>query len=646
MPGHGDFVLSDGTAEQKIALALGEKRSGYQDLTLTVPSDTALDLSSLAFTGENSWNPYDYTFRSQNKTSYAFTLYVGEKGLEENVVIYANAASTKVDVPDAAWNALLALTGQKQHVAYTGLFQTTTGATGTFSADIQYGENRNIQSFASGAVTDTKTYVPGADGKVHMEYLGIDNQVEDIYPVNADGSVSDDIVWKDSYLTTNPFVFLATQGSKRDSHESEDLNGNPVTVLDPTVAIGRSDIANLKRRLIATPNGDGSLTFGVNPNLSKADQQELSYLSLYLAEGNSVLYSAGLSEAQQAPKLELTLAQAGDGAYALQSAKATFAVAETAAAEAGAAIQYQFSLFSGLDADPVSLFKPLTSPDAKEWDALKASTKLADIKNGNFTLEIQPLPQSDDGTTGLGSDGLPNGISAADSPMPVSHVYYDAKHRILAEDYSRYFLQPGDNAIILTRLDQKGFEEGGYAYSYNYFLNRDYARYLGAGIKDPEANNPYKLDSQSLIVDPTRVNANFFAKKGDKDFAFALTKTSPSYDTYLSTQLMDILTSHLDYIVGEDSALSQNVYTSNYFVSGVEFDLSDADDVAMIVDFTVPFVASASNVFDYQVRVKYTFSDIGTTDVTKVTSSGPDKVNISKAYDAVLEIANKYPDQK
>lgn len=254
--------------------------------------------------------------------------------------------------------------------------------------------------------------------------------------------------------------------------------------------------------------------------------------------------------------------------------------------------------------------------------ALENNELLEKIAAGeSYTMEIKPHAQDANGTDGIGYDGWPNGYTFADKAANSGTIY------------------SFDNKVISTQVAPTSWTSS-YDYYYGNISHPDYDTegYYAADLSDGTVNL-YTVDKDlsnptnntfiyanpdlrgtlgtptvdDFTIDMTAINYHFFTEVSDGVYNFSIDSDSFLLGE-LDDQLIDALTSPLDYLFGKSgviySSLVMGVIPVFGGIDGITIDLSETDQVTLTID-----IRYEEWYWDtiYNVSIDYVFTDIGST---------------------------------
>lgn len=578
-------------------------KAGY--LAFNVLVDDGYEIDTIVATGDSTGATFLVNGVGLSRTVFSDT---------ESVTIVATskvATDTQAGVPESAWNSLLkSTTSVNKEVGYSfyalipaqgaALYLTADNKIGNHFVTQTYqnraGTNLGNLSFAEVNMTEDGSAITGKSEKDESGYLAVPS-----------------LTLKNEEVFTNPFT-----GNWRRWDAVSQFTGNPLALLGSgykgtgtSIATnGAYSVGSLKNRLSAKVTDTG-YTFTLFDKLSANDNSFMDYaFTSYFLASNAAIGSAFMPDENGNLK-SLTVTMDKD----LKVTGMTFVI-ETLYVQSEtvfdkATVQVDVTNLADMPEDPEDPFEPVKGGSG-DWSSLSSLKNLESTQN--FTLTVTADADSEDNDS-LGDDGLPNGASNGHGVLPKELVYADPANKRWAsyfpgrEDLGYRVVYNKEGLYWMVDLD-KNFQTVTKAYiePQNFTVNYSYVgkgllRARGGGIQ-------LAFDSDSAIYNTMEAdalshsdNTGTFFTPLDRGIGF----TSPFWARYTESD------------VASTSVGRGIIESMTWRDSGSE----------LSVDHVLGFVSSITG-STFHSKVHYVYSDIGSTDITKVTDA-----NLKKALDTI-----------
>lgn len=601
--------------------------SGFTDVpnsegyyNFNVKLDEGYTLVSLTATGDRTGASYAV---AGSGSAYNIVMHTeGEQA--EDVTITATAAeAVSTAVPDEAVAGVLDAASSNKVLTYTMVdIMTDLGGGFNTTNTSSYGDDVAIREI-SGAMYGSNVFVKDENGNIAMPSLGIDNR--EVLDANLFSGNPSTAAWDSTsglFYCTNPISHLMRERS---------ADGSSLTAVDGEL---------LKERFYFTSTTEDDLTtyhLNLKPELY-TDSYMVGWFAPLLNIADMALGSI-VTGVDTITDLSLTL----NTDYQVTTINVSFTgTTEYMSADHPSSVTYQFTNFESVEdvADP---YAPKTDESSKDMLTGAAGELVSQLAEGaSYTLTVDPVEQQIEGRTGIGFDGLPNGITYSDKAAQGGTIYAFDNYVISDQ------LAPTSNSYDHATGKYLDSTEGTYAA----VLNReaDTVAMYNLTTEDVVSDNTYLSDDQmydffsgtpvaltadSFDLELGAINYHFFTANGDGTYTFSMDHTDLTWNT-MDPAILSSICSPLDYILGDSSAMWASSSNSNHFaaypgVTELTYDFSKAEageiGISVILYYNY-FLGKAA----YEVEVDYTISNIGTTTRETISDAAKADLTALEAY--------------
>ena len=552
---------------------------------------------------------------------------------DEDITITATSeAVASAEVPDAAAASIIAATGANTELTYT-VTDLMPELGGGFSTTNNYSFGDSVTTkVISGSLKGSIVLVKNAEGNITIPSLGVDNkEVLDDKILNGDDpQAAWDSVYGD-WFVANPISMLA-----RDF----DLNAsNQIT------GYTKASADLIKQRFnFSTQTSDDSLvthTLTLKPELLNTQYISGDYGFLYAFVQNDMALMGMVDRSSTDVITSLSFTLAAD--YTVNSMTMTYTGSTTYHSKSYASqVTVVVSNFAKVDsvADP---YAPRTEESAKAMYSGKTGELLNELKKGNYTMTVQPQEQTTDGITGIGFDGVPNGMTGSDSPAKSGTIYATGDYVVSDQlaplskcyDDSGNYVEPtvGTYAADLTGTAPV-----------IYGVTQDGKVQSNAYLKTVDLASQKALTKADFTPDLSGIDYHFFTAGENSTYTLSVNASDLLFGD-LDAGILSAVFSPLDYLLGDSSTLFAAGDTSDnsnpfYATTGIDsltFDFSKVGEADPTIDIVVDYAVTNHSSSDSKTthsKILYTISNIGKT--TESTLSAAAKkalaaVNAAKA---------------